>query len=92
VVVRTLFAMCLAIPLVFGALEAVVFGATLVRPDWPHTFLTLAFGCIGTSSLFVSLWALWRIRTLEVWKLASYTLLSSVLAALGFGLVVGAAH
>jgi hypothetical protein len=91
-VVRIIFAVGLSFLLLIGLIDASVFFQSMVRPGFSVNAIVLVLGTLGSTSIFISLWALLRIRTFPLWRLVVLSAVSAVFAALGWALVVAGAH
>jgi hypothetical protein len=91
-VVRIVFAVGLLFLFLIGLIEAAVFLQLLFRPHFAANAIVLAVGTIGSSSMLISLWTLLQVRRCPLWRLILLSAISAVFAALGWTIVIGAAH
>jgi hypothetical protein len=91
-VVRIVFAVGLLFLFFIGLIEAAVFVQSMFRPGFSANAMVLALGTIGSSSMLISFWTLLQVRTCPLWRLVVLSAVSAVFAALGWTIVIGAAH
>ena len=91
-VVRLIFALGLLFLLLIGFIEAVVFSQPLREAGLSAKPMMLVGAAIGAIPMLLSLWTLVRVRTWSIRRLVVLTVVSALLAVLGWPFVIGAGH
>jgi hypothetical protein len=89
---RTVIGIALLALLLFGIFETAIFVQISLGPRSSRSPVALAIGAIGAGSVLLSFWALRRVRTFPLWKLAAVLLASMTCAGIGWIGVIAGAH